>query len=68
MYKDWVTSRNLDVNVVDKCPIDLLENEDNGVDALDKRLAMFVLEVQKSDGTYYSPTSLKGLLAGIQRL
>ena len=28
---------------------------------------MFVLEVRKSDGTYYSPTSLKFLLAGIQR-
>ena len=65
MFKDWVTSRNLDV--VEKCPIDLLKNEDNGVDTLDIWLAMFVLEVWKSDGTYYSPTSLKGLLAGIQR-
>ena len=67
VFKDWVTRQNLDVNVVEKCPIDLLENENIGVDALDKWLAMFVLEVRKSDGTYYSPTSLKGLLAGIQR-
>ena len=44
-----------------KCPTDLLKNEDNGVDKLDKWLAMFVLEVWKSNGT------VSGFLAGIQR-
>ena len=46
-----------------------LVDKENGVKhkTLEKFQARYASEVWKSDETYYSPTSLKVLLAGIQR-
>ena len=49
-----------------QCPRDLLVKPYPPA-VIDQWLAAFIVEARKADGSYYTPTSLNGLLAGIQR-
>ena len=66
VFNEWVRSRNLQCPVSFQCPQDLLLKPYPPA-VVDQWLATFIMEVRKSDGHHYTPTSLNGLLAGIQR-
>ena len=66
IFDEWLLNRNSQCPVSFQCPRDLLSKPYPPA-VIDQWLAAFIVEVRKSYGNYYSPTSLNGILAGIQR-
>ena len=62
----WITERNR--RCVEKCPDNLLEQDDTNAELMSKWLSLFVLEVRKSDGSKYPPQSIHLILCGLQAL
>ena len=65
-FNNWLKNRNSQCPSGFQCPQDP-PWKPHPPAVLDQWLAAFIIEVRKSDGSYYCPTSLNGLMAGIQR-
>ena len=64
-FKALVEERNLKASD-DPVPLDLLEKPD--ADKLCMYMRLFVLEARKEDGQPYPPSTLRGLLSGLNRV
>ena len=62
VFKQWIEQHNIIAE--NKCPVDILKDEP---DNLAHWLCVFVNEIRKDDGDFYTPRSITQILGGLQR-
>ena len=67
LFYDWINERNSRPDCNKKCPVDILDNKDTPIEDVDFWLALFVMEVRRSDGMVYSGSSLRNIVSALGR-
>ena len=65
MYRYWVQQRNESAGCTEKVPENLLSS--NNRELVCKFMRYFVLEVRQENGEQYNPSTIRGILCGLNR-